>query len=179
MRVPGLGETNARFCDEEVEQLLRYLHGNALLLVSCHLSHGVHPDKFSHSEHSLLLTNKTLEIHLLSLCPMKGLFVKAMHIAPGRSPAPPCTSRRFPAAGATAPSNRAGSPARAGPGSRPPGLHETPRRLFLLAAGPQKPPCPVRVPAWLVLPGQGSAVRDSIPPSGSGRHRSLDRKSVV
>lgn len=52
MRVPGLGETNAHICDEEVEQLLRYLHGNALLLVSCHLSHVVHPDKFSHSEHS-------------------------------------------------------------------------------------------------------------------------------
>src|SRR6266699_3773001 len=76
MRVPGLGETNAHICDEEVEQLLRYLHGNALLLDSCHLSHVVHPDKFSHSEHSLLLRNKTLEIPLLSLCPMIGIFVK-------------------------------------------------------------------------------------------------------
>jgi len=55
MRVPGLGETNAHICDEEVEQILRYLHGNALLLVSCHLSHAVHPDKFSHSEHSPFL----------------------------------------------------------------------------------------------------------------------------
>ena len=52
MRVPGLGETHAYICDEDVEQLLCYLHGNALLLVSYHLSHVVHPDKFSHNEHS-------------------------------------------------------------------------------------------------------------------------------
>src|SRR5258707_10120190 len=52
MRVPGLGETHAHLCDEDAEQLLRYLHRNTLLLVSYHLSHTMHPDTFSHNAHS-------------------------------------------------------------------------------------------------------------------------------
>jgi hypothetical protein len=76
MRVPGFGESNARVCDEDAGQLLRYLHGSALLLVSYHPSHVVHPDTFNHNEHPLLLTNKTAEIHLLWLCPTECLFVK-------------------------------------------------------------------------------------------------------
>ncbi len=76
MGVPGFRESKARIGDKDMEQLLRSLHGSALLLVSYHPSHVVHPDKFNHNEHPLLLTNKTAEIHLLLLCPTKCLFVK-------------------------------------------------------------------------------------------------------
>ena len=76
MRAPDPGETNARICDKDVEQPRTRSAGAALILVSYHLSHGVHSDKLSHNEQSSLLINKTTEIPLLLLCTMKLFFVK-------------------------------------------------------------------------------------------------------
>jgi hypothetical protein len=81
MRAPDPGETNARICDKDVEQPLRSSRGNALFLVSYYLSHVVHSDKLSHNEHSYLLSNKTMGIPLLYLCPMECLFVKYNDLA--------------------------------------------------------------------------------------------------
>ena len=52
MRAPDPGETNARICDKDVEQLLRTSRGAALFRVSYYLSRGVQSDKHCHNEHS-------------------------------------------------------------------------------------------------------------------------------
>ena len=76
MGVPGFGESQARICNEDAEELLCSLQGSAFSLVSSQRSHAVHADQFSHNKYPLLLTHRTTQIHLLLLCPTQCLSVK-------------------------------------------------------------------------------------------------------
>src|SRR5260221_5916883 len=71
MGVRGFGESQARICDEDAEELLCSLQESAFSLVSSQRSHAVHADHFSHNKYPLLLTHRTTQIHLLLLCPTK------------------------------------------------------------------------------------------------------------